>query len=221
MYSYYFHSHAGAGKLDISIYLWSFLNAEPIMINSYAIKLIAACAGVIWATASFSHISVENKSVAPSLATAVPAVGFSLVAAASKPVKVTGGWVRSTVAGQKGSGAFMTITANEAVRLIGVSSPVAGVAEVHEMKMDGDVMKMRAMPVLELPAGRTVELKPGGYHLMLMDLKQSLTVGSTVPVTLMFSDGKGAEKRVEVNLPVAAAAPGAGAKTAMTGATGK
>ena len=136
-------------------------------------------------------------------------------------MKVTGGWVRSTVAGQKGSGAFMTITANEAVRLIGVSSPVAGVAEVHEMKMDGDVMKMRAMPVLELPAGRTVELKPGGYHLMLMDLKQSLTVGSTVPVTLMFSDGKGAEKRVEVNLPVAAAAPGAGAKTAMTGATGK
>ena len=191
------------------------------MLNSYAIKIVAACASFMWATASFSHVSVEKKSVAPSLVVAVPAVGFSPVAAPSEPVKVTGGWVRSTVAGQKGSGAFMTITAKEAVRLIGVSSPVAGVAEVHEMKMDGDVMKMRAMPVLELPAGSTVELKPGGYHLMLMDLKQSLTVGSTVPVTLMFSDGKGAERRVEVNLPVAAAAPGAGAKTGVTGATGK
>ena len=148
-----------------------------------------------------------------------------MVAVASEPVKVTGGWVRSTVPGQKGSGAFMTITAKEAVRLLGVLSPVAGVAEVHEMKMDGDVMKMRAVPVLELPAGSTVELKPGGYHLMLMDLKQSLTVGSTVPVTLVFRDVKGAERRVELKLPVAAAAPGAnganGPKTGNMGATGK
>ena len=192
------------------------------MINLHAIKIIAAYAGATWATASFSHVSVEKMSAASSLATAVPAVGFSLVAAPSDPVKVTGGWVRSTVAGQKGSGAFMKITATEGVRLTGVASPVAGVAEVHEMKMDGDVMKMRAVPVLELPAGSTVELKPGGYHLMLMDLKQSLTVGSTVPVTLMFRDAKGAERRVEVKLPVAAVAPGAGAaKTGMTGATEK
>ena len=192
------------------------------MMNSYATKIIAACAGITWATASFSHVSVEKMSAASSLATAVPAVGFSLVAAASAPVTITGGWVRSSVAGQKGSGAFMKITAKESVRLTAVSSPVAGVAEVHEMKMDGDVMKMRAVPVLELPAGSTVELKPGGYHLMLMDLKQSLTVGSTVPVTLMFRDAKGAERRVEVKLPVAAVAPGAGAaKTGMTGATEK
>jgi periplasmic copper chaperone A len=101
----------------------------------------------------------------------------------------------------------MKITAKEGVRLTGVSSPVAGVAEVHEMKMDGDVMKMRAVPVLEIPAGGTVELKPGGYHLMLMDLKQALPLGSLVPVTLMFKDGKGAERRVEVKLPVATAAP--------------
>ena len=181
------------------------------MMNSYAIKIIAACAGVTWATASFPNTPVENKRA-----------GASLVAAASEPVKVTGGWVRSTVAGQKGSGAFMTIAAKEAVRLVRVSSPVAGVAEVHEMKMDGDVMKMRAVPVLELPVGSTVELKPGGYHLMLMDLKQSLTVGSTVPVTLVFRDVKGAERRVELKLPVAAAAPAAnGAKTGNTGAAGK
>ena len=188
------------------------------MRNSHAIKIIAACASVSWATASFSHVSVESKGPASSL----PAAGLNLVAAASEPVKVTGGWVRSTVPGQKGSGAFMKITATEGVRLTGVSSPVAGVAEVHEMKMDGDVMKMRAVPVIELPAGRTLELKPGGYHLMLMDLKQSLPVGSTVPVTLVFRDGKGAERRVEVKLPVASAAPGAGAaKTDMTGSTEK
>ena len=151
-------------------------------------------------------------------------VAFSLVgvSAQAESVQIRDGWVRSTVPGQKGSGAFMKITAKEGVRLTGVSSPVAGVAEVHEMKMEGDVMKMRAVPVLELAAGSTVELKPGGYHLMLMDLKQSLTVGSTVPVTLMFRDAKGAERRVEVKLPVAAAAPGAGAaKTGMTGATEK
>ena len=192
------------------------------MRNSHAIKIIAAYASVSWATASFSHVSVENKGPASSLPAAVPAANISLVAAASEPVKVTGGWVRSTVPGQKGSGAFMKITATEGVRLTGVSSPVAGVAEVHEMKMDGDVMKMRAVPVIELPAGRTLELKPGGYHLMLMDLKQSLPVGSTVPVTLVFRDGKGAERRVEVKLPVASAAPGAGAaKTDMTGSTEK
>ena len=121
-------------------------------------------------------------------------VAFSLVgvSAQAESVQIRDGWVRSTVPGQKGSGAFMKITAKESVQLTGVSSPVAGVAEVHEMKMEGDVMKMRAVPVLELAAGSTVELKPGGYHLMLMDLKQSLTVGSTVPVTLMFRDAKGA-----------------------------
>lgn len=120
---------------------------------------------------------------------------------------VTGGWVRSTVAGQKGSGAFMKITAKEGVQLTRVSSPVAGVAEVHEMTMNGDVMRMRAVPVLNIPAGGAVELKPGGYHLMLMDLKQALPVGSTVPVTLVFKHGKGAESRVDVKLPVATSAP--------------
>lgn len=140
-----------------------------------------------------------------SAAVSVPAL--SMVAAASEPVMVSNGWVRSTVPGQKGSGAFMKITVRDGAQLTGVSSPVAGVAEVHEMKMDGDVMKMRAVPVLNIPAGSTVELKPGGYHLMLMDLKQALPVGGTVPVTLMFKDGKGVESRVELKLPVAAAAP--------------
>ena len=134
----------------------------------------------------------------------------SSVAMAQAPaVKIEGAWARATVQGQKGTGAFMNITAKEGTRLVGVSSPAAGVAEVHEMKMEGDVMKMRAVAGLDLPAGQTVSLKPGGYHLMLMDLKAPLAKDSTVPVTLMFKDAKGVESKLEVVLPVGFAAPGA------------
>mgnify|MGYP000594355482 CR=1 FL=1 len=93
-----------------------------------------------------------------------------------------------------------------AAALVG-QSPAAGVAEVHEMKMEGDVMKMRAIPALDLPAGKTVELKPGGYHVMLMDLKAPLAKDTTVPVTLMFKDAKGADSRMDVQVPVSATAP--------------
>lgn len=75
------------------------------------------------------------------------------------------------------------------------------------MKMDGDVMKMRALPVLDLPAGKTVELKPGGYHIMLLDLKAPLAKDTTVPVTLTFKDAKGTESKQELNLPVGTTAP--------------
>lgn len=124
-------------------------------------------------------------------------------------VEVSGAWVRSTVPGQMGTGAFMSLTARDGARLVGVSSPVAGVAEVHEMKMEGDVMKMRAMPVLELPAGQTVQLKPGGYHLMLMDLKQPLRKGDMVPLTLRFQDAKGLPGKLELSVPVSTVAPSA------------
>ena len=124
-------------------------------------------------------------------------------------MQVQQAWVRATVAGQKGTGAFMRITSKTGMRLVGVATPVAGVAEVHEMKMDGDVMRMRPVPELALPAGREVQLKPGGYHLMLMELKQPLAAGSQVPLTLLLKDGKGAESSQTVMLPVTLAAPGA------------
>ena len=124
-------------------------------------------------------------------------------------IKVDGAWVRATVQGQKGTGAFMNITAKDGTRLVGVSSPAAGVAEVHEMKMENDVMKMRALAGLDLPAGQTVQLKPGGYHVMLMDLKAPLMKDSTVPVTLRFKDAKGVESKLDLVLPVGLAAPGA------------
>ncbi len=130
----------------------------------------------------------------------------------SANVEVKDAWVRSTVPGLKGTGAFMKITAKDGAKLVGVSSPVAGVGEVHEMKMEGDVMKMRALPLLDLPAGKAVELKPGGYHVMLMDLKQALVKDSKVPLTLVFKDAKGAESKMELSLPVSNVAPAAPGK---------
>ena len=138
----------------------------------------------------------------------------SIAIAQVPAVKVENAWARATVQGQKGTGAFMNITAKEGTRLVGVSSPVAGVAEVHEMKLENDIMKMRAVPVLDLPAGQTVRLKPGGYHVMLMDLKAPLAKDSTVPVTLRFKNAKGVESTLDLVLPVGLAAPGAVAGTA-------
>ena len=87
-----------------------------------------------------------------------------------------------------------------------MASPLAGVVEIHEMAMDGNVMKMRAVAVLELPAGKTVELKPGGYHVMLMDLKQPLKAGETVPLTLVVEGAGGKRETVEISAPVKALA---------------
>jgi len=141
-------------------------------------------------------------------------IGSALVALAlpciaqAQTLEVKNAWARATVQGQKATGAFMTITSREAGKLVSVSSPVAGVVEVHEMKMEGDVMKMRALDGgLDLPAGKAVELKPGGYHVMLMDLKLPLLKDTTIPMTLVFKDGKGKESQTEVKLPVSTVKP--------------
>ena len=128
----------------------------------------------------------------------------------AQTIEVKDVWIRTTVQGQKSTGAFMKITAREGSKLVGGSTPVAGGADVHEMKMDGDIMRMRAVPALDLPAGKMVELKPGGYHFMLTDLKQPLVNGSTVPLTLRFKDAKGIESKLELTVPVSTVAPGAG-----------
>lgn len=123
-------------------------------------------------------------------------------------VDVKDAWVRATVPGQKGTGAFMKITSREPMRLVGAASPVAGVTEIHEMKLEGDVMRMRAMPNgLELPAGKTVEFKSGSYHVMLMDLKGPLVKDGKVPLTLVLRDVKGVDQKLELQLPVQAGAP--------------
>jgi len=141
--------------------------------------------------------------------------------ASSAAVTVDGAWARPTVPGQKGTGAFMRITAKDGAKLVGASSSAAGVVEVHEMKMDGGVMKMRPVPALDLPAGQTVELKPGGYHVMLMDLKNTLPKDSTVPLTLLFKDARGNDSRLELKVPVASSAPsGSGGSAGAGGMAG-
>jgi periplasmic copper chaperone A len=133
-------------------------------------------------------------------------------AAWAQPVKVEKAWVRATTEGQRATGGFMTLTAPTALRLVAVASPVAGVAEVHEMKMDGEVMRMR--PVADgvpLPAGVAVELKPGGFHVMLMDLKAGLPKDSTVPVTLTFKDAAGKTSQQTLQVPVQLPLPNAAA----------
>lgn len=123
------------------------------------------------------------------------------------PVAAEGAWARASVQGQTATGAFMRLTARESVSLVGAASPAAGVAEVHEMKMEGEVMRMRAVSAVPLQPGRPLELKPGGYHLMLMDLKAPLKVGTQVPVTLTFRDAKGATSQLQLAVPVLARAP--------------
>jgi len=119
-------------------------------------------------------------------------------------VTVKDPWVRATVSQQKATGAFMQITSVQDAQLVAASSPVAGVVEVHEMTMDKDVMKMRAVKGLDLPAGKSVELKPGGYHVMLMDLKQQMKEGDTVPVTLVVEGKDKKRSTIEVKAAVKA-----------------
>lgn len=103
-------------------------------------------------------------------------------------VTAEGAWIRGMVAKQTATGAFMTLRSTQPVELVGASSPVAGVAAVHEVVMESGVMKMRALPALDIPANTPVELKPGSYHIMLMALKRPLQAGELVPVTLTFTN---------------------------------
>lgn len=125
-------------------------------------------------------------------------VGLSLWSSAQAQVTVDRAWARTTVPNQTSSGAFMRITAQKDVRLTAVRSPVAGVVEVHEMKMDNGIMRMRPAGELPLKAGQSIELKSGGYHLMMMDLKRQLKAGEIVPLTLEFKAPDGSVSTVEV-----------------------
>jgi len=113
--------------------------------------------------------------------------------------------VRGTVAQQKATGAFFSITAAQGGKLLSAASSAAGVVEIHEMAMDGSTMRMRALPNgLDLPAGKAVELKPGGYHVMLMDLKAPLKTGEAIDLTLVVEGKDGKKETLTVKAPVKA-----------------
>ena len=137
---------------------------------------------------------------------------FCLLATASAQaqVDVTDAWARATGKGQKATGVFMNLTAKKATRLVGIKTDLTPIAEVHEMKMEQDVMKMQTIKALDLPAGQTVSLKPGSFHVMLMDLKAPVEEDSHVIVTLLFEDAAGVKTQQEVHA-VAKKAPMGGA----------
>ena len=135
----------------------------------------------------------------------ISAVGFDLTGLAQAQnakvgsVQIENAYTRSTVPGQMAAGGFMKIENKGAVdQLISASSPVASEVQLHEMSMEGNVMKMRQVKEVVVPAGGAVELKPGGMHLMFINIKAPLTAGETVPVKLKFA--KAGE--VEVKMPV-------------------
>jgi periplasmic copper chaperone A len=113
-------------------------------------------------------------------------------------------WVRATVAQQKATGAFMQLTSAQGGKLVSAKSPAAGIVEIHEMAMDGNVMKMRAVNGLELPAGKAVDLKPGGLHVMLMDLKEPMKAGDSVALTLVIEGKDGKRETLDVKAQVRA-----------------
>jgi copper(I)-binding protein len=122
--------------------------------------------------------------------------------AALAQVTVTDPWIRATVPAQTSSGAFMQLTSKQDARLVGVRTPVAGNAQLHQMEMQGQSMKMHAVDAIALPAGQAVNLASGGYHVMLFDLKRQLKEGESVPLTLVVEDAKHKRADVTVNVPV-------------------
>ena len=146
------------------------------------------------------------------LALLVVALGFGFSVQAQEvkvgSIKVDHAYIRATVPGQQVAGGFMKIE-NKGIadQLLSASSPAAGEVQLHEMAMEGSVMKMRQVKDIPVPAGGSVELKPGGLHLMFMNIKAPLAAGESVPVKLKFA--KAGE--VEVKMPVNAMGQAGGA----------
>jgi periplasmic copper chaperone A len=128
--------------------------------------------------------------------------GFvSLCSGAQAAVTATDAWVRGTVPAQKTTGAFLTLQSTEDARLVGVASPMAKSAQIHESEMANGTMRMKEVDFVALPAGKRVELKPGGYHVMLFGVAKPLGAGASVPLVLTLEDRSG--KRSTLNVEAA------------------
>ena len=131
---------------------------------------------------------------------------IAMLAIAAAPaladVTVKDAWVRGTVPAQKSTGAFLTLTSSEDAKVVSVNSPIAGMAEIHISEQKGGVMHMHALDALLLPAGKAVELKPGGSHIMLMQLTKPVAANEPVPLMLTIEDAKGKRTTVEVKAEV-------------------
>ena len=119
-------------------------------------------------------------------------------------VRVDNAWVRATAPGQKVAGAFMALTADRDLTLVAAESPASKTVELHTMRMDGDVMVMRQVKEIPLPKDKTVELKPGGLHVMLIDIKSPLQAGGKVALTLVVKDTSGKSTHIPVEAMIRA-----------------
>lgn len=135
----------------------------------------------------------------PTIFAAIFITGCSFAAQAEVTVKDA--WVRATVAAQTTTGAFMTITSTGAAQLVGAASPVAKMVEIHESSMHGNMAHMQEVGAVALPAGKPVQLRPGGHHVMLMGVAKPLKPGDTVPIALTIEE-KGKRSTVEVKAAV-------------------
>ena len=135
------------------------------------------------------------------------AASSAALAQSGVPVQVEGAWARTIVPGQQSSGAYMTLVAREPLTLLGAETPAAAIVEIHQMKMEGDIMKMRAADTLPLAPGQPLQLAPGGYHFMLMDLQDPFKAGTQIRFTLRFRDAKGKLRTLPLRVPVQAAPP--------------
>ncbi|MGE4452213.1 copper chaperone PCu(A)C [Castellaniella sp.] len=145
-----------------------------------------------------------------SLAGIIAAVSMLFMAfSAQAQITIDRPWVRATVAQQNATGAFMRLSSKEDSTLVQAESPVAQHVEIHEMVMVDEIMKMRQIPRLALPAGQIVELRPGSHHIMLIGLKEQLRAGSHVPLTLTFEHPDGKRETLEITAPVRPLASGA------------
>jgi hypothetical protein len=114
-------------------------------------------------------------------------------------LQIRDAWVRSAASGAT-TGAFALIvnSTGETDRLVGVECAAARAAEIHETRMEGDIMQMRPVDSIEIPAGGQAELKPGSYHIMLIDLQRALQPGEKLPITLIFEKAGRVEVEAEV-----------------------
>ena len=164
---------------------------------------LAACAALAAPTAA-----VRISAAADAAATNAVSASSLNTPVAQVLVDIDGAWARSSVPGQKVSGAYMTLTARqEGLRLIGASSSFARKLEIHEMRMDGEVMRMKRIPELQLPKDQGVSLAPGAYHLMLLGLKQALPERTLIPIRLQFVDAKGIIRNLSIQVPAYSSAP--------------
>ncbi len=124
---------------------------------------------------------------------------------ANQGVAIMDNWVRANAPGQNVGAAYMTLLSAQDSIMIKAEADIAGSVEIHSMKMENGVMKMRMLEELPLKAGKAEKLAPGGFHLMLFDLKKPLTAGESVNFTLSFKDAAGNITQQQVTLPIKAA----------------